>query len=102
METYKGQVGNDVTIQCPAWDVWTSIIPNIKYLCHDPCKDILVEAETMKTAQKDRIHLSNTGLGLTVTFTNLQKEDSGTYACGVARVGIDPTTKFTLGVTDGE
>ena len=104
MESHKGQVGNSITIQCSGWKVWlwTDIQSNDKYLCRDPCKNILIQARSQQTAKKDRIHLNNTGSQLTVTFTNLQMEDSGTYVCGVKESGIDSHKKFDLTVTDGE
>ena len=103
MESHKGQVGNNVTIQCPDWNVWTNVESNDKYLCRDPCENILITAGTKQTVQKDRIHLSNTGRHLNVTITNLQKEDSGTYVCGLKRTLLpDAVTKCTLHVTDGE
>ncbi|CAL8329526.1 unnamed protein product [Lota lota] len=100
MEIHEGQVGNNVIIQCPDWDVWTDVTSKEKYLCRDPCEDKLIQAGSQQTARKDRIHLNNTGHHLIVTMTNLQKEDSGTYVCGVNKFGYDPLTKFTLGVTD--
>ncbi|CAL8290572.1 unnamed protein product [Arctogadus glacialis] len=102
MESHKGQVGNSITIQCSGWKVWfwTDIQSNDKYLCRDPCKNILIRARSQQTAQRDRIHLNNTGSQLTVTFTNLQMEDSGTYVCGVKESGIDSYKTFDLTVTD--
>jgi len=101
----RGQVGKSVEIQCPVWDIWKiwNIESKDKYLCRDPCENILIQAPPKITAQSGRIHLNNTGQLLIVTINNLQTEDSGTYVCGLERLGwTDAFTKFTLRVTDGE
>ncbi|CAL8329520.1 unnamed protein product [Lota lota] len=102
MEGHRGQVGNSVTIQCSDWKVWswTDVTSNDKYLCRYPCEDILIQAGSQQTARKDRIHLNNTGHHLIVTMTNLQKEDSGTYVCGVEESGKDSYKTFDLDVED--
>ena len=101
----NGRVGENVTIGCSDWDVWSDVTQNKKYFCYSPCtedKHIIVKAAFGKTSYKNRIKITNTAEGLFVTFTDLQKSDSYTYYCGVNRVGQDSFIKVNLKVTDGK
>lgn len=101
----NGRVGESVEIKCSDWDSWTNVNYNVKYFCKSPCtedKHIIVKAAYRKYISKGRIQLNNGEAGLFVTFTNLQKSDSGTYYCGAERTGRDSLIKVNLKVTDGE
>ncbi|XP_062420516.1 CMRF35-like molecule 1 [Pungitius pungitius] len=98
----KGRVGQDVTISCSGWNVWTDVTKNVKYFCSSPCEDrhIIIKAAYQESINKDRIKLFNKGKTLLVTFKSLKKSDSKTYYCGVERVGSDPRIKVILNVMD--
>lgn len=70
-----------------------------KYLCRDPCEytDVLVTVKPGWTAASDRISLTDLRDGsFSVTFSQLQLSDSGTYWCGVWRgPGLIRTLKYS-------
>lgn len=78
---------------------------NNKYICKDPCKtskDILVTVASGLRAQSGRITLVDWGDGVfTVTFSQLQLSDSGTYWCAVDRLGLDTYNTVHLTVKEG-
>ncbi|XP_076003828.1 uncharacterized protein LOC142996697 [Genypterus blacodes] len=75
-----------------------------KYLCRDPCTNTghkLVSVEPGGRAKEGRITLVDSGNGVfNVTFTQLQKSDSGRYWCAVDRPGMDTYTKVYLSVKE--
>ncbi|XP_017538173.2 CMRF35-like molecule 5 [Pygocentrus nattereri] len=93
----SGHVGGSVTIQCPHLLAKT----NTKYFCRDPCKkdqDILIKSGQSPTG---RYTLKDSGKGdFTVTITDLQTSDAGTYWCGVDRLVKDTYSEVLLTVTD--
>uniref|UniRef100_A0A3P8YCS1 Immunoglobulin domain-containing protein n=1 Tax=Esox lucius TaxID=8010 RepID=A0A3P8YCS1_ESOLU len=69
---------------------WAS--SNNKYFCKKTCsgEDILVETDGSKNETQGRYSIEDYGNGhITVTIKDLKKSDSGTYWCGVERVGLD-------------
>lgn len=79
---------------------------NHKYLCKDPCTESAHKMITVKSGerqQEGRISLVDSGDGvISVTFTQLQKSDSGRYWCGVDRPGVDSYHEVHLTVMDGK
>uniref|UniRef100_A0AAY5KYL3 Immunoglobulin domain-containing protein n=1 Tax=Esox lucius TaxID=8010 RepID=A0AAY5KYL3_ESOLU len=76
---------------------------NNKYFCKDPCSDILVETKGSRNVNQGRYSIEDNGNGVvTVTIKDLKKSDSGTYKCGVERVGVDTYQEVYLTVTDGK
>ncbi|XP_036976127.1 uncharacterized protein LOC119031621, partial [Acanthopagrus latus] len=87
------------------WDSWSNVKYNDKYLCKSPCtedKHVIIKAAFRKYIHKGRIQLFNIAEGLFVTFTNLQKSDSGIYYCGAEEIGLDSFIEVNLKVTDAE
>ncbi|XP_046872321.1 CMRF35-like molecule 6 isoform X1 [Hypomesus transpacificus] len=85
MISVEGTEGSDVSFTCSHGNAWS----NNKYLCREPCtddQDIIVTVTAGGTAKEGRISLKDSGSGdFTVTFSQLQKADSGRYWCGVER-----------------
>nr|XP_046264674.1 uncharacterized protein LOC124069499 [Scatophagus argus] len=101
----NGSTEANVTFICSNWNVWLSVKHNIKYFCHSPCsknEDIILKAAFGKTTSNNQIKLTNGEEGLSVTFTNLKKPDSGKYFCGTERRGPDAFIEVNLKVTDPE
>ncbi|XP_019113481.2 CMRF35-like molecule 5 isoform X2 [Larimichthys crocea] len=101
----KGRVGENLTIKCHNWNVWTNVEGNTKYFCNSPCthqKHIIITAASGKTVQEKRIQINNNKESLYVTFIKLQKSDSKKYYCGVHRLNTDPLIEVNLEVTDAE
>ncbi|KAL7852168.1 hypothetical protein SRHO_G00179530 [Serrasalmus rhombeus] len=92
----SGHVGGSVKIQCSHLLART----NTKYFCRDPCRDqdMLIKSGQSPTG---RYTLEDSGKGVfTVTITDLQKSDAGTYWCGVERSLKDTYHEVLLTVTD--
>ncbi|KAL6482060.1 hypothetical protein MHYP_G00101400 [Metynnis hypsauchen] len=93
----SGHVGGVVKFLCSYHFADT----NTKYFCRDPCtgkKHILIKSGQSPTG---RYRLEDTGNGVvTVTITDLQKSDTGTYWCGVDRYVKDTYHKVLLTVRD--
>ncbi|KAL6482057.1 hypothetical protein MHYP_G00101370 [Metynnis hypsauchen] len=93
----SGHVGGSVKIKCSHLFADT----NTKYFCRDPCKGyqhILIKSGRSPTG---RYTLEDSGNGVvTVTITDLQKSDTGTYWCGVKRYIKNTHHKVLLTVTD--
>ncbi|KAL7852167.1 hypothetical protein SRHO_G00179520 [Serrasalmus rhombeus] len=94
--TVSGHVGGSVKIQCSHLFADTTT----KYFCRDPCiyQHILIQSGQSPTG---RYTLEDSGkLVFTVTITDLQKSDAGTYWCGVERSLKDTSHKVLLTVAD--
>ncbi|KAI4889205.1 hypothetical protein NFI96_005616, partial [Prochilodus magdalenae] len=95
--TGSGHVGGNISFLCSHHFADT----NTKYFCRDPCtadQDILIRSGQSPTG---RYRLEDLGNGhSTVTITDLQKSDAGTYWCGVDRFVKDTYHKVLLSVTD--
>uniref|UniRef100_A0A8C6P7P9 Immunoglobulin domain-containing protein n=1 Tax=Nothobranchius furzeri TaxID=105023 RepID=A0A8C6P7P9_NOTFU len=92
-----GEVGNPIEVKCSH----TYADTNVKYFCKDPCydKDVLI---TSKTISNKKYTIREEGNTFYVTIHNLKLEDSGTYWCGIERVGADTYNKVLLTVIQGE
>uniref|UniRef100_UPI003AACD33A uncharacterized protein n=1 Tax=Centroberyx gerrardi TaxID=166262 RepID=UPI003AACD33A len=86
--TVEGFEQGKVSFQCSHQLAWK----NQKYLCKNPCTDSdhkLITVTAGGRAETERISLVDSGDGVfTVTFTQLQKSDSGTYWCAVDRPAV--------------
>lgn len=93
-----GESGRKVRITCSH----TNAFSNIKYFCKGRCddKDVLIRSSEKKTNSKYSI--SDKGNTFYVTISHLTHDDSGTYWCGIERVGADTFNKVILTVVDGE
>uniref|UniRef100_A0A3P8YC82 Immunoglobulin V-set domain-containing protein n=1 Tax=Esox lucius TaxID=8010 RepID=A0A3P8YC82_ESOLU len=81
-------VGGHVTFSC----LFMLAENNNKYFCKETCsgEDILVETKGNRNVNQGRYSIEDYGNGhVTVTIKDLKKSDSGTYWCGVERVGVD-------------
>nr|XP_046263280.1 uncharacterized protein LOC124068839 [Scatophagus argus] len=95
----KGFRMGEVSFQCSHSVAWK----NHKYFCKNPCnnEDILVTVKSGEEARSERITLVDLGNGaFTVTFSQLQLADSGTYRCGVDRIGLDTFIDVQLTVEE--
>ncbi|KAL6482056.1 hypothetical protein MHYP_G00101360 [Metynnis hypsauchen] len=94
--TVSGQVGRSVRIKCSH----KFAVNNGKYFCRDPCTDqhVLIKSGQPPTG---KYKLKDLGKGVfTVTITDLQTSDTGTYWCAVERYMKDTYHKVFLTVTD--
>lgn len=93
-----GELRREVRIKCSH----TNAFSNIKYFCKGRCddKDVLIRSSEKKTNSKYSI--SDEGNTFYVTISHLAHDDSGTYWCGIERVGVDTFNKVILTVVDGE
>uniref|UniRef100_A0A672HIW3 Immunoglobulin domain-containing protein n=1 Tax=Salarias fasciatus TaxID=181472 RepID=A0A672HIW3_SALFA len=84
--------GQEVEIKC----VHSNAASNVKYFCSRPCgdEDVLV---TSKRPHKDgKFRIRDKGNTFYVTVSKLRLEDSGTYWCGIERVGVDTYTQVDI------
>ncbi|XP_078146027.1 uncharacterized protein LOC139933629 [Centroberyx gerrardi] len=94
--TVEGFEQGKVSFQCSHRLAWK----NQKYLCKNPCTDSdhkLITVTAGGRAETERISLVDSGDGVfTVTFTQLQKSDSGTY-CAEERLDTDQRLRSLFG-----
>ena len=95
--TVKGSVGGTVRIKC----THTNAGSNTKYFCKGECrdKDVLI---TSKTGGSEKYSIEDKGNAFITTIRNLQLKDTGTYWCGIGRIGPDTYVEVYLKVDDGE
>ncbi|KAJ8001471.1 hypothetical protein DPEC_G00169840 [Dallia pectoralis] len=97
----SGVVGGRVLIKCK--HAFAS--DNNKYFCRGSCtsSDIIIQTtDNKKYNEKGRYSIHAFGNGdVTVIINDLQKSDSGTYWCGVDRVGVDTYQQVYLSVEEG-
>ncbi|XP_060882814.1 uncharacterized protein LOC132954294 [Labrus mixtus] len=72
---------------------------NVKYFCKGACNnaDILITSRTM--AHSNKYSLQDEGNTFSVTIFDLTVADSGTYWCGIERIGVDTYNQVVLTVT---
>ncbi|XP_059186735.1 uncharacterized protein LOC131969617 [Centropristis striata] len=90
-----GVSGKEVTIKCSHSYAFT----NVKYFCKGDCKDkdILI-----RTRKNGRYSIKDEGNTFYVTISHLTIDDSGTYWCGIERVGVDTYNEVILTVIEKE
>lgn len=94
-----GEMGGKVSIKCSHANAFS----NIKYFCKGECRseDVLISSRDKKDLNSKYV-ISDEGNKFTVTISHLTKDDSGTYWCGIDRVGLDTYNKVVLTVIEGE
>ncbi|XP_026215454.1 polymeric immunoglobulin receptor-like [Anabas testudineus] len=94
-----GEMGGKVSIKCSHANAFS----NIKYFCKGECRseDVLISSRDKKDLNSKYV-ISDEGNKFTVTISHLTKDDSGTYWCGIDRVGLDTYNKVVLTVIKGE
>ncbi|KAG8015212.1 CMRF35-like molecule 5 [Nibea albiflora] len=95
-----GEVGETVTIKCSHANAFS----NVKYFCKGACRDedVLISSRNTKKGSNDKYTIRDEGNTFIVTVSRLTEEDSGTYWCGIERVGVDTYNKVVLTVIQGK
>uniref|UniRef100_A0A3B4ZLK7 Immunoglobulin domain-containing protein n=1 Tax=Stegastes partitus TaxID=144197 RepID=A0A3B4ZLK7_9TELE len=93
-----GVVGDKTTIKCSHSNAYS----NVKYFCKATCdnEDILVTSRETNKDSNGKYSIENNGNTFTVTISDLTKDDSGTYWCGIERFGLDTYNEVVLTVTE--
>ena len=93
-----GELGKDVKITCSH----TNAFYNVKYFCKEACRneDVLISSGNKDSNGKYSIR--DEGNTFYVTISRLTNDDSGTYWCGIDRVGFDTYNEVILTVKKGE
>ncbi|KAM8773757.1 CMRF35-like molecule 7 isoform 2-T2 [Acanthopagrus schlegelii] len=88
-----GVLGMAVEIKCTHANAFT----NVKYFCKGKCgsEDILIDSRKKKDG---RYSISDKGNTFYVTISGLTEKDSGTYWCGIDRLGLDTYHEVVLTV----
>lgn len=99
-EALTGEVGGKITIKCSHSYADT----NVKYFCKGACRDndVTITSRKSRTDSNGRYSIKDEGNTFYVTISDLQVEDSGTYWCGIERVGVDTYNEVILTVKEGE
>ncbi|XP_041642034.1 uncharacterized protein LOC121508954 [Cheilinus undulatus] len=94
-----GVSGGTITIKCSHSYAST----NVKYFCKGACndEDVLISSRKSKTASDKRFTIKDEGNTFYVTISHLTVGDSGTYWCGIERMGVDTYNKVVLRVKEG-
>ena len=92
-----GVLGMAVEIKCTHANAFT----NVKYFCKGKCgsEDILIDSRKKKDG---RYSISDKGNTFYVTISGLTEKDSGTYWCGIDRLGLDTYHEVVLTVIQRE
>ncbi|KAM9313996.1 uncharacterized protein KZ484_023834 isoform 1-T2 [Pholidichthys leucotaenia] len=95
-----GVEGQMINIECSHANAQS----NIKYFCKGACRneDILITSTKMKEQSNSKYSLKDNGNTFYVTISHLTKDDSGTYYCGIERVGLDTYNEVLVTVIEGE
>uniref|UniRef100_A0A3Q3IKJ3 Immunoglobulin V-set domain-containing protein n=1 Tax=Monopterus albus TaxID=43700 RepID=A0A3Q3IKJ3_MONAL len=85
-EALTGVLGKDITITCSHVNAFS----NVKYFCKDPCKNenVLISSINKKEDSNGKYSIRDEGNTFNVTISRLTEEDSGTYWCGIDRIGL--------------
>lgn len=97
-EALLGEVGQKVTIKC----VHSYADTNVKYFCSGACSDRDVLITSRKSDSSGKYSIKDEGNTFYVTISDLKLEDSGTYWCGIERVGADTYVKVIVTVKQSE
>ncbi|XP_036978328.1 uncharacterized protein LOC119032818 isoform X1 [Acanthopagrus latus] len=92
-----GVLGMALEIKCTHANAFT----NVKYFCKGKCgsEDILIDSRKKKDG---RYSISDKGNTFYVTISGLTEKDSGTYWCGIDRLGLDTYHEVVLTVIQRE
>lgn len=95
-----GVVGEEVKIKCSH----SNAFDNVKYFCKGTCtsEDVLVRGRKTKKDSNEKYSITDEGNTFYVTISRLTADDSGTYWCGIDRVGLDTYNEVVLAVIEGE
>lgn len=99
-EALTAEVGKQIKIQCSHSYADTSV----KYFCKGACRDqdVIITSRRSRTDSNGRYKIEDEGNTFYVTISDLKVEDSGTYWCGIERVGVDTYNEVVLTVKGGE
>ncbi|XP_056265697.1 transmembrane domain-containing protein TMIGD3-like [Pseudoliparis swirei] len=93
-----GELGKDVTIKCSHSYAFT----NVKYFCKGACLNkVLISSGAKKKNSNDKYSITDEGNTFIVTIFHLTADDSGTYWCGIERIGLDTYKEVVLTVIEG-
>ncbi|XP_047432623.1 CMRF35-like molecule 1 [Mugil cephalus] len=92
-----GNVGDEVKIMCTHQNAFS----NVKYFCKGKCNDndVLI---TSKQDSNRKYKLEDGGNTFYVRIHDLKMDDTGTYWCGIERVGLDTYNRVDLTVKEEE
>ncbi|XP_038569950.1 CMRF35-like molecule 7 [Micropterus salmoides] len=95
-----GELGKDITIKCTHVNAFS----NIKYFCKGACQDadILISSRKKEKGSNDKYSIIDEGNTFKVTIFHLTQKDSGTYWCGIERIGVDTYNMVDLTVIMGK
>lgn len=88
-----GNKGSSITVTCSHSNAYSSV----KYFCKGQCtyQDILISSTTISNK---KYKIEDKGNTFSVTISDLKEDDSGTYWCGIERVGLDTYNQVILTV----
>ncbi|XP_037619117.1 CMRF35-like molecule 1 [Sebastes umbrosus] len=94
-----GELGKKVTIECSHVNAFS----NVKYFCKGACayEDVLISSKTNGKDSNLKYSIKDGGNTFSVTISSLTEDDSGTYWCGVERIGVDTYNKVVITVIQG-
>ncbi|XP_040892466.1 uncharacterized protein LOC121180859 [Toxotes jaculatrix] len=95
-----GVVHREVTIKCSH----TNADSNVKYFCRGECRteDVLIRSREKNNDSRGKYSIRDNGNIFYVTISHLTEDDSGTYWCGIDRIGLDTYSEVILTVIKGE
>uniref|UniRef100_A0A3P8R1A2 Ig-like domain-containing protein n=1 Tax=Astatotilapia calliptera TaxID=8154 RepID=A0A3P8R1A2_ASTCA len=88
-----GNKGSSITVTCSHSNAYSTV----KYFCKGQCtyQDILISSTTISNK---KYKIEDKGNTFSVTISDLKEDDSGTYWCGIERVGLDTYNQVILTV----
>ncbi|XP_006790951.1 CMRF35-like molecule 5 [Neolamprologus brichardi] len=88
-----GNKGSSITVTCSH----SNADSKVKYFCKGQCtyQDILISSTTISNK---KYKIEDKGNTFSVTISDLKEDDSGTYWCGIERVGLDTYNQVILTV----
>uniref|UniRef100_A0A8C2WK24 Ig-like domain-containing protein n=1 Tax=Cyclopterus lumpus TaxID=8103 RepID=A0A8C2WK24_CYCLU len=93
-----GVLGKEVTIKCSHSYAFT----NVKYFCKGACLKVLISSRANKKVPNEKYSIVDKGNTFSVTIFHLTADDSGTYSCGIERIGLDTYIEVVLTVIEGD
>ncbi|XP_034411000.1 CMRF35-like molecule 1 isoform X2 [Cyclopterus lumpus] len=91
-----GVLGKEVTIKCSHSYAFT----NVKYFCKGACLKVLISSRANKKVPNEKYSIVDKGNTFSVTIFHLTADDSGTYSCGIERIGLDTYIEVVLTVIE--